>query len=289
MLKEQITLKDINYIFSGSNGKPDKELKTEYLERLFKVKKQDASIEKTKVKIDEQIIDSWDYYISKDILREMFFESEKCKFNRDKKKRIDKALKEWNELGLGELKWPFAAEQIDNVVHRLNRREDITEREKDEIISDSIIRFRRIKEINQLKNDYIEYLVITNNENVIPTFGNKRDVDFYIDGVPFDQKVSKSVGGDFKLKYGEDYRTVAINNPELLAISLYEHQDPNRFGADSRFLVVYLDTDMTSDEIESLLKGIDFSSPMSIVFEYEGKDHQKNKYSTSCYLILLHR
>ena len=289
MLKDNITNQDIKIIFSGINGKEDRGLKEEYLRRLFKETDSSEILEKTKAKIDEQIIRTWDYVISKDVLRKMFFESEKSKNNKEKKEKIDIAISEWKKMGFGELKWPFAAGDIDNQVHRLNRRDDISGEEKDIILSDAIIRFRRVKEINQLKNDYIEYLVIKNNDNVIPTFGNKRGTDFYIDGVPFDQKVSKSVGGDFKEKYGDDYRSVAINHPELLAQSLYEHQDPDRFGAEPRFLVVYLDTDMDSDEIEGLLKGIDFSVPMSFDFEYGEKNGVKSVFHTSCYLILLHR
>lgn len=275
MLKESIDIHDINLIFSGSNGKPDAELKIKYLNRLFSETNSAKTISKVKAKIDEQIIETWNYDISKKVLRELFFESNKCLVNQKKKEKIDAAINEWKELGLGELKWPFAAADIDNQVHKLNRRDDLTGPEKDKMISDDIIRFRRIKEINQLKNDYIEYLVILHNDNVIPTFGNKRGTDFYIDGIPFDQKVSKSVGSDFIKKYGDDYRLVAINDPQALAVSLYEHQDPDRFGADPRFLVVYLDTDLSSSEIEILLKNIDFSNPMDVKFEYKSKNGQQ--------------
>lgn len=284
MLKESITSKEINCIFSSSNGKPNRKLKETYLRKLFEMTNCSNDIAKTIAKIDSQIIETWDYEISKSIIRNMFFKSEKCILSKQKKDKIDLAIHQWKELGLGEIKWPFAAASIDNYIHKLNRSEKIPEQEKDKIISKDIIRFRRIKEINQLKNDYIEYLVIHNNENVIPTFGNKRGVDFYIDGLPFDQKVSKSVGSDFIKEYGDDYRTVAIESTSLLAKSLYEHQDAQRFGSEPRFLVVYLDTDLTSDEIEDLLKSLDFSSPMNIAFEYKG-----NKYKTTCYLILLHR
>ena len=289
MLKDAITVKDINIIFSGVNGKPDKKLKEDYLKRLFKKTSYSQTIETSESKINEQIIETWNYEISKNILREMFFESEKYKTNKNKKEQIDQAIDEWKELGLGELNWPFAAAAIDNYVHRLNRRDDISEQEKDKIISSDIIRFRRIKEINQLKNDYIEFIVVSYNDNIIPTFGNKRGTDFYIDGLPFDQKTSKSVGKDFIAKYGENYRKTAIDNPALLARSLYENQDSERFGAEPRFLVVYLDSDLTSDELEKLLKGIDFSKPLKFDFDYKDREGNINRYTTECYLILLHK
>ena len=74
-----------------------------------------------------------------------------------------------------------------------------------------------------------------------------------------------------------------------MAKSLYEHQDPNRFGADPRLLVVYLDVDMSSDEIEKKLEKVDFSNPMDLEFEFGENDKSIKKYETSYFLVLLHR
>ncbi len=289
MLRDSISFNDIKVIFSGSNGCSARDLKIKYLKKLFEITGTSEEIQKTIVLIDEQIIQTWNYDISKDVIREIFFESEKCANNRANKEKIDAAIEEWEALGLGELKWPFSANGIDGYVHSLNRKYELTGEEKDKLLSDNIIRFRRMKELSQFKNDYIEYLVITYNDNVIPTFGNKRGIDFYIDGVSFDQKVSKSVGGSFIDKYGTNYRSVAINHPELLAKSLYENQDADRFGADPRFLVVYLDTDLNSDEIEELLQQINFTSPINIDFDYPDNEGNIKNYTTFCYLVLLHR
>lgn len=288
--KKITTQKSIETVFSDKNGGVDCGLQKSYLTELYSCHNINIFLNAvTNDRIDEFIMATWEYNDSKEILREMFKQTDKYNNNQSKKKRIDSAIAEWKELDLGELKWPFAAKNFDDVVHKLNRREDIRESEKDDILSTEVKKFRRMKDISSLKNDYIEYLIFEKNINIIPTFGNKRGVDFYIDGIPYDQKVSKSVGSDFIKQYKDNYREKAIKEPALLAKSLYEHQDVNRFGNDPRLLVVYLDDDMSTDEIEKKLKTTDFSQPMSIVFEYPGSDNVMKKYSTSCYLVLLYR
>lgn len=288
--KRVTTKKSIDVIFTDDTGTLSCYIQKKYLKELFLITGVECFLDAlSKEKINDLIILTWDYIESKNILRTMFKETDKYKNNKAKKEKIDNAILEWKAMELGELKWPFAAINFDDVVHRLNRREDISDKEKDDILCEDVIKFRRIKDISSLKNDYIEYLIFEKNENIVPTFGNKGGVDFYIDGKPFDQKVSKSVGGDFIKQYGDEYRRIAIENPSLLAKSLYEHQDANRFGAEPRFLVVYLDVDMTSNEIEKKLENVDFSKPMQIEFEYPSSDKVMKRYSTSCYLILLHR
>ena len=113
---------------------------------------------------------------------------------------------------------------FDQHVHALNRNKSLSEDEKDSLLSKEVIVFRRIKHINSLRNDYIESLVFKN-DNVIPTLGNRKGIDFYINGEPYDQKVGKSVGKAFVDEYGDNYREMALNYPELVAKSLYENQD----------------------------------------------------------------
>lgn len=288
--KKITTKKSIEIVFSDVNGNMDYDMQKRYLIEFYPT----INIEfflgaVSRERINEFIIITWNYEDSKKILREMFKQTEKYISNKSKKQRIDTAIEEWKQMDLGEIKWPFAARQFDDIAHQLNRQEDISEADKDEKLCKDVIRYRRIKDISALKNDYIEYLVFENNENIIPTFGNKGGVDFYIDGEPYDQKVSRSVGADFIKQYGDEYRKIAIENPKLLARSLYEHQDANRFGADPRFFVVFLDMDISTDELEEKLEVIDFSNPMMIEFDFKGIDKSEKTYSTSCFLFLLHR
>lgn len=280
MLVDEITRDEIKKIFRN------RENKLKYLKRLLPDNKS-SEIEKKGSSIDSQIIATWNYNESKDVIREMFKETEKYKYISKCNTLIDIAIQEWQDKQLGEFEWPFSAMNFDQHVHKLNRDNEKTEDEKDLIISRESIVFRRIKNINTLRNDYIEYLIFQN-KSVIPTFGNNRGVDFYINGMPYDQKVAKSVGEEFKSKYGKNFREEAINNPALVAKSLYENQDAERFGHEPRLLIVYLDVDVNSQEIEEQLKNVDFNKPLQIDFEYKTRNSNAQQYKTECFIILLH-
>ena len=281
MLKDCITETDIKIILSNAYNKK------KYLKALFAETENVERIGRSTEEINRQIIATWDYEISKTILRKLFFESPKYEYDLICKNKIDQAIIDWNELGYGPLEWPFAPNSFDDFVHQINRRTDISEADKDALISKEVIRFRRIKEINQYRNDFIEYLVVQNN-SVIPTFGNVRGIDFYIDGDPYDQKVSRDVGKAFKMKYGQHYREIAISNPELLAQCLYENQDEARFGSKARLFVVYLDQDINSEMIEEQLSNIDLNQPLEVQFTYNHSNQAPTVYATKCFVLLLH-
>ena len=281
MLKNEITSVEVKKIFQNKDNK------VEYLNRFFDYIGKSEPIEKTNTKIEEQIISTWNYEASKTVIREMFRNTEKYHYISRCKEKIDVAINEWNLLRLGKIDWPFSAMNFDQHVHQINRDESMNERRKDFLIARQCVKFRRIKQINALRNDYIEYLIFKN-ENVIPTFGNNRGVDFYIDGEPYDQKVSKSVGKIFQDKYGDDYRNIAIKNPNLVAESMYENQDEERFGDEPRLLIIYLDSDVTSQQIEDQLCNIDFNDPMTIEFKYKHSNHNTLNHKTKCFVVLLH-
>lgn len=262
--------------------------KRKYIELLSEYIPINLNAIRTNAAIDNAIIETWDYELSKRILRDMFFDADKCVQNRQSKDRINALIYEWECLNLGELDWPFSPKMFDNHVHSLNR-SSYTEREKDDIIALDAIKYRRIKDINALRNDYIEYLIFENSDEVIPTFGNSRGVDFYINGEPFDQKVGRSVGRAFVEKYGDNYREVALENPDLVAISLYENQDQERFGYEPRLLIAYLDSDLTTEDVENSLAEIDFRNPLEIEFEYYFSSGESKIFETYCYVILLHK
>lgn len=266
----------------------NKENKRRYLELLSEHIAINLNTIQTNVAIDDAIIRTWDYELSKSIIRDMFFDSYKCIENKQSKDKIDDLIYEWENLDLGEIDWPFPPKMFDSYVHSLNR-SDYTEQQKDDIIALDAIKYRRIKDINTLRNDYMEYLIFVNSNEVIPTFGNSRGVDFYINGEPFDQKVGRSVGKAFIEKYGDNYRNIAIENPDLVAISLYENQDKERFGYEPRLLIAYLDSDLTTEDVEYSLSEIDFRNPIEIEFEYDFSNGEKQIFETYCYVILLHK
>lgn len=280
MLIETITEKEIKKILST------KVLKQNYLSRLSSKKNIVINNKGPEAIINQTIINTWDYEISKNIIREMFTESPKYKQGKNCKKSIDDAITDWNQNNLGNFVWPFSAMNFDKRVVAINRM-SISEDEKDNLVASEVIKFRRIKDINTMRNDYIEYLITSNNENIIPTLTHRSGVDFYINGEPYDQKVSKSVGSDFIKQYGKDYRTIAIQHPELVAKSLYEHQDGERFDAQPRLYIVYLDDNISNDQIEFLLSNIDFQNPHQIEFDYRHANVLEH-HSTHCFVVLLH-
>lgn len=281
MIIHTITPEDIRRIF-GNN-----ENRKAYLRELFAQTSNPTRVRGTTNALNQQIIDTWDYEVSKRIIREMFKRHPKYAAQRGLKEKIDEAIKAWNDLGFGELEWPFSAAGFDQHVHMLNRNQAHSETEKDKILADEAIKFRRIKHINAMRNDYIEYLIFQN-ENIIPTLANNKAVDFYINGEPYDQKVGKSVGKAFMEAYGTEYREIALAHPEYVAKSLYENQDSERFGDEPRLLIVYLDSDVDSEKIEQQLSGINFNTPYRIEFCYIHTGAAQRHYVTKCFVVLLH-
>ncbi|MBR3754115.1 MAG: hypothetical protein IKK49_03295 [Clostridia bacterium] len=281
MIINSITTEDIKKIFSNTENKKL------YLRKLFYKTGNSSKIEVQKGKLDQQIIESWSYEESKSIIREMFRNHPKFIEQQKLDVEIDKAINDWNTLNLGDFEWPFSAMSFDQHVHTLNRNKSLSEQEKDDIISKETIKFRRIKQINSLRNDFIESLIFKN-ENIIPTLGNNKGVDFYINGEPYDQKVGKSVGKAFIKEYGQNYREIALANPELVAKSLYKNQDEERFGDEPRLLIVYLDSDVNSQSIQKQLDSIDFSAPYDITFDYKHSNNIVISHKTKCFVILLH-
>lgn len=281
-LCDGITCLEVNKIFDNRMRK------VEYLEQYSEEVELQLTIPHTLSGIDQMIVNTWDYMISKRVIREMFFNSEKFLYGVDCKGKIDFLIKDWHQKRLGEMEWPFAAMNFDNHIARINRMDNYTEEEKDNITALDVIRFRRIKDLNACRNDYIESLIVYHNENIIPTFKHNRGLDFYINGEPFDQKVSRSVGRAFIDYYGEDYYNTAINRPDLVAASLYENQDEERFDDDPRLYVVYLDTDISSEAIARSIIETNLEEPLEVEFDYIHSNHETIHHRAYCYVLLLH-
>ena len=74
---------------------------------------------------------------------------------------------------------------------------------------------------------------ISTHPKVIPTIKNIKGIDIFFGGQPFDLKITYIPQG---------YNPIdAINNPNGLAIWMYENQGSQRFGADNRLFIVLLD------------------------------------------------
>lgn len=233
------------------------------------------------------IVDSWEYEVGKDIIREIFKETDKYKSGKEADEAMKLLVEEWQGLRLGEISWPFSQGAFDDFVQRINSGKD-NGLIKDESVKIAAVKYRRIKEINTVRNDFIETLIFEKNDNILPTLNHRRGVDFFINGVSFDQKVSKSPTNEFKRKFKDEWREIAIKNPGLVAEYLYQYQDEGRFGADPRLLVVYIDEDVSIDKIREIINRTDLNNPIEINFSYQHKNQGEKNYKVPCFVILLH-
>ena len=237
-----------------------------------------------------KIVEFWDFRSGESIIRELFCQTEKYKSGKGSYSTMKVLLREWEKLRLGNIAWPFSQGDFDGFVQRLNS-EICDGTQKDEKVKHAAVKYRRIKEINTVRNDFIETLIFEKNKNIIPTLNHRRGVDFFINGISFDQKVAKSPTNEFKKDIGVNWKDYAVQNPHKVAEYLYKYQDEGRFGADSRLLVVYLDEDVSIDKISNIIKETDLEKPLEINFEYvhnKGKPTEKVKaYKVNCFIILL--
>ena len=281
MLKERINEQEIKTIFDSISSKKM------YLKEMYITKNISIKIPNKNKDLDNAIINTWDYDISKEIIRSLYKNTDKYIHSKRSYNLLKKRIKEWNDLKLGKIEWPFSPMAFDSHIRSINSM-TISSKEKDQLIIDEVIRFRRIKEINTLRNDYIEYLIVENNDNIIPTLKHNKGIDFYIEGIPYDQKVSRSPTKKFIEDFKDiNYKMYAIKNKNKVAEYLYKYQDSERFGYNNRLLVVYLDQDVTDKDIIRCFNEVDFSKPIHLNFTYDLKGNKK-EYQTNCYVILLY-
>jgi len=239
----------------------------------------------------KKIVEFWDYKDGISIIRKLFTKTKKYKSGKNSYSTMNILLEEWKKLKLGDISWPFSQWDFDGFVQRLNA-ENCDSFQKDEKAKHAAVKYRRIKEINTVRNDFIETLIFERNKNILPTLNHRRGVDFFINGISFDQKVAKSPTNEFKRDFGENRKEYAIQHPDKVAEYLYKYQDEGRFDANSRLLVVYLDEDVSIKKIADIIDKTDLENPLEINFQYthnKGKPNEKVKtYKVNCFIILLY-
>jgi len=299
-IKDSIDLESIKKIFANKTNEEKYllELKTKLnnalLDQKFKVLKSGKNKGKYSLKDKKEtsnlIKDFWNYSVAKDIIRRIFADTDKYKNGESASVKYEIFIKEWVNLKLGELKWPCSQGEFDSLVQKINSKK-ITTSEKDKEVEKDAIKYRRIKELNTLKNDYLEFLIFENHKNIIPTLSHSKGVDFFIDGISYDQKVAKSPTNEFKENFGNQWKEEAIKNPSEVAKYLYTYQDEGRFGYSPRLYIVYLDEDIKPIDIQNRINGIDLEKPLEISFTYSHKDKDivDKEYKTQAYVVLLYR
>ena len=235
-------------------------------------------------KLIDEVISTWDYPIALKIIRGIFVKTKKYANGKKAKEEIKILIDEWNRLNLGIIKWPCSQKAFDALAQRIN---NSFEPDKDKAITKAAIQFRRMKELNTKRNDFLETLIFEKNGTILPTLTHKGGTDYFIDGESFDQKVAKSPTNEFVVEYGTKYREIAINHPEIVAKFLYENQDEGRFGADSRLLIVYIDDDVSPEKIEEIINQTDLNNPIEIKFTYQHEKVGEKDYKVKCFVIIL--
>lgn len=274
-IRSRINCDLVKKIFSNANNAK------EFLKRLnINTKGMDSR------KIFNSIVINWNYEKALPIVRDIFKSSPKFKRGQSGSATIEILLREWRELGFGDIAWPFSQGAFDNFVQSINS-ESSSRIEKDERVRIAAVKYRRIKEINTERNDFLESLIFLKNENIIPTLSNSRGVDFFINGISFDQKVSRSVTNEFKRDFGDCWREIAVNNPAKVAQYLYEYQDEGRFGYSPRLFIVYLDENISPLEAKNTIENINLDKPLDISFTYRHKVKGETAYKTQAFVVLL--
>ncbi len=272
------------FLLELSNIKPIT-LKTKEIKRGKNKGK--TQLDYTTSELWKKIVEEWDYDSAIKIIRKLFMSTPKYKNGKEADNAMKILIEEWNNLNLGKIEWPFSQGAFDDFVQRINS-ENCSGLEKDNKVKKAAVKYRRIKEINTVRNDFIETLIFEKNENILPTLNHRRGVDFFINGESFDQKVAKSPTIQFKRKYKDKWREVAIEHPEIVAEYLYTYQDEGRFGADSRLLIVFLDEDVSVERIKEIIENTDLENPIEVTFSYKHKSIGTKTYKVKCFIILLH-
>lgn len=231
-----------------------------------------------------KVIFSWNYNDSLKVIRNLFKKSKKYNNGKIAKKRYKELIGEWNNLNLGLIKWPCSQGAFDEFVQRVN---NSNATDKDSIVKKASVQYRRMKELNTVRNDFLEIEIFDKNNNILPTLNHSRGTDYFINGESFDQKVAKSPTKEFMKYYGDNWKEEAVKHPDKVAEYLYKYQDEGRFGADSRILIVYLDEDVDLEKIEETINKINLNQPLNVNFTYNHARIGEKNYSVKCFVIVL--
>lgn len=256
-----------------------------------KNRKGDEVVDVKQINVIDFIINNWDYEESRLVLREMFTKTDKYKRGLNAKDLFNQYKTKYFEIGYTDYKWPFVSGQFDNYavktvvypsVSNIDNFEDgLLKTQKD------VEKFTYLKIFNTLRNDYLEYLMFTVDEDIIPTFSHRGGIDFYIHGIGFDQKVSRSVTTQFMTEYGENWRETAITQPYLVSKYLMELGDESRFSNVPRLFIIDVDGSYDLDGIEDKVKEISFDEPQIVSYTYNHSSTGPKDYTCPVICLLL--
>jgi hypothetical protein len=293
-IKVDVTKEDIKNIL-GSN-----KMKLEFIEKMIYKWKVPTKINRKRQMVvdiksigdlDEFIISNWNYEVCRDMLREMFILTEKYKRGQTAKIVFNHFKQKYQEVGFSDYKWPFISGQFDDylvksIVYPSVANSEVFDTQLVKIDRD-VEKFSYLKVFNTLRNDYIEYLMFKSDEDIIPTFSHRGGIDFYIHGLGFDQKVSRSVTNQFMDKHGENWRNKALENPFEVAEFLMVLGDEARFSNVPRLFVIDVDGSYELDGIEEQVCMIEFDSPTNVTYTYQHKSTGSKQYTCPVICLML--
>jgi hypothetical protein len=238
--------------------------------------------------VTDCIVRNWEYVSCRDMLRSMFILSDKYWCGKNAKELFNYYR---DKYPYGDYNFPFVSNNFDDYIVKNGVYPSVKDVNKFESSLDKVKKdvekFIYLKIFNTLRNDYIEYLIFNSSIDVIPTFSHIGGIDFYINGIGFDQKVSRSVTNQFKKEYGDNWRDVAVNNPLEVCKYLMMYGDESRFSNVPRLFVVDIDGNYELDGIEKIISNINFDSPRDVDYVYNHKSTGEKEYSCPVICILL--
>ena len=211
-----------------------------------------------KSQVFDVIIQYWDYNIALQFARkELVSVLPNGKYKYDKYNHYRTAERNYRLESGKENFWANRQGNLDQTIQQINRRSCISQKTREKLVMEMALNQLNVTYFNSLRNDFIEYEILKNNPEIFPTLKHSSGLDYFVDGVPYDQKVSRSLGSMFEKDYDSHDEAIeeARNNPGKLAQSLFENQDIYRLEKGdicNRLYVVYLD--------ESSFENIKFST-----------------------------
>lgn len=241
--------------------------------------------------ITECIVKNWEYVSCRDMLRNMYVLSDKYWSGKNAKEIFKVYQEKYLEDGYKDYEYPFMSNNYDSFIMKemvymtMNNPKLFDIRLN--VVLPKIKKHFYLKIFSGLRNNYIEYLIFNSSIDVIPTFSHRGGIDFYINGIGFDQKVSRSVTNQFKKKYGDNWRIVSIENPYEVCRYLMMYGDESRFSNVPRLFIVDIDGNYELDGIEVIIQDINFDSPRDVDYVYHHKSTGDKEYSCPVICILL--
>lgn len=248
--------------------------------------KNDIKKKKTE-EIYQLIIDNWDYELFKKSIRKIAFTTKYSINNLNKNIFIyNESIKKLYKEHGGDLSWGFAPNTYDSKLTSIVRSC------KDFELGENELKIKVTKDF--LMKRYIssrsflyEYFLVIENHNIIPSLGNNKNLDFYIDGPDYDLKNTSSPTKKFKEDFGEKWKEVANENVDLVIRYLYEYQGEERFDNSNRlYFLDFSNNFKTVDEIKGVCKSFIKPKIYDIIYPYTNKLETKS-YKTQAMGVII--